>query len=206
MLDRKQFVIGVDRMRGPRRHCFLFAAFSVFGAVGAVQAGAVLDQFRSGAFGLPWNASTTAVEAKYPGGKWDQDDAGLDRYCAASRQPLLGLPAPHQTRELCFVMGRDRTMASATAHMDPTLPSLLAVVNRSRTRFGDFDAVKRDEGSIQSRFTYMLWTRDAPIVVIVGSANDADGRPEMVAFTVADEPLLFTTGAEEVSNRPSGGR
>jgi hypothetical protein len=43
--------------------------------------------------------------------------------------------------------------------MNASLPSLLAVVNRSRTMFGDFDAVKRDEGAIQSRFTYMLWPR-----------------------------------------------
>ena len=132
--------------------------------------------------------------------------AGVDRYCIASRQPLLGLPAPHQTREICFLIGGDGTMASATARMDATLPSLLAVVNRSRTRFGDFDAVKRDEGAIQSRFTYMMWTRDAPIVVVVGSENDTEGRPSLVAFTVADEASLFTAGAEKVSNRPAGAR
>ena len=115
---------------------------------------------------------------------------------------LLRLPAPHQTRELCFLIGADGTMASATANMDASLPALLAVVNRSRTMFGDFDAVRRDEGAIQSRYTYMLWTKDAPIVAVVGSSNDADGRPNMVAFTVADEASLFTSGAEKVSNRP----
>ena len=118
----------------------------------ASDAGAVADQFRTGAFGLPWNAGKTAIQAKYPGGQWDKDAAGTDRYCAPSRQSLLGLPAQHQTRELCFLIGGDGTMASATARLDATLPSLLAVVNRSRTRFGDFDAVKRDEGAIQSRF------------------------------------------------------
>jgi hypothetical protein len=168
----------------------------------AANAGGVADQFRSGAFGLAWNADKSAIQAKYPGGKWDKDDKGTDRYCAPSRQTLLKLPAPHQTRELCFLIGADGTMASATANMDASLPALLAVVNRSRTMFGDFDAVRRDEGAIQSRFTYMLWTRDAPIVAVVGSSNDADGRPNMVAFTVADEASLFTSGAEKVSNRP----
>lgn len=191
-------------MRGLRRTLSLVGGVSAFLLVGAAHAGAVSEQFRSGAFGLPWNASRTAIEAKYPGGKWDKDEAGVDRYCAASRQSLLGLPPQHQTRELCFLIGEDQTMASATARMDATLPALLAVVNRSRTRFGDFDAVKRDEGSVQSRFTYMMWTKDAPIIVVVGSTNDADGRPDMVAFTVADEASLFTGGAAKVSNRPAG--
>src|SRR5215218_2714501 len=96
-------------------------------------AGGVAEQFRSGAFGLPWNASKAAIQAKYPGGKWDKDDKGLERYCASNRQTLLNLPAPHQTRELCFKIGTDGTMASATANMDATLPALLAVVNRTRT-------------------------------------------------------------------------
>ena len=193
-------------MRGLSRTVSLLGGVSMFLIVGAAHAGAVADQFRTGAFGLPWNASKSAIQAKYPGGQWDKDAAGTDRYCAPSRQSLLGLPAQHQTRELCFLIGGDGTMASATARLDATLPSLLAVVNRSRTRFGDFDAVKRDEGAIQSRFTYMTWTKDAPIVVVVGSENDADGRPSLVAFTVADEATLFTSGAEKVSNRPTGGR
>ncbi len=65
---------------------------------GAAMAGAVADQFRTGAFGLPWNAGKNAIEAKYPGGKWDKDDTGAARYCAPSRQALLKLPAQHQTR------------------------------------------------------------------------------------------------------------
>jgi len=190
-------------MRGTRLTARAAAsvAISMF-VVGTAVAGGVSDQFRNGAFGLPWNASKSAIEAKYPGGRWDKDDQGTDRYCAQSRQTLLKLPAPHQTRELCFLMGADGTMASVTANMDASLQSLLAVVNRSRTMFGDFDAVRRDEGAIQSRYTYMLWTRDAPIVAVVGSSNADDGRPNMVAFTVADEAALFTTGAERVSNRP----
>jgi hypothetical protein len=206
MLVRHLDFPGVDRMRGLTRIVSLLGGVSVFLMVGTAHAGAIADQFRAGAFGLPWNAGKSAIQAKYPGGQWDKDGAGSDRYCAPSRQPLLGLPAPHQTRELCFLIGGDGTMASATARLDATLPSLLAVVNRSRTRFGDFDAVKRDEGAIQSRFTYMMWTRDAPIVVVVGSENEADGRPSLVAFTVADEATLFTSGAEKVSNRPTGGR
>ena len=193
-------------MHGLRRTLSLSCGFATLLIAGAAQAGAVAEQFRSGAFGLAWNASKSAVQAKYPAGAWDKDQAGADRYCAATRQPLLGLPTPHQTREICFLIGSDGTMASATARMDATLPSLLAVVNRSRTRFGDFDAVKRDEGAIQSRFTYMMWTRDAPIVVVVGSENDVEGRPSLVAFTVADEASLFTAGAEKVSNRPAGAR
>jgi hypothetical protein len=206
MLVRQLELPGVDRMRGLSRTVSLLGGVSMFLIVGAAHAGAVADQFRTGAFGLPWNAGKSAIQAKYPGGQWDKDAAGTDRYCAPSRQSLLGLPAQHQTRELCFLIGGDGTMASATARLDATLPSLLAVVNRSRTRFGDFDAVKRDEGAIQSRFTYMMWTKDAPIVVVVGSENDADGRPSLVAFTVADEATLFTSGAEKVSNRPTGGR
>ncbi|HEX9208626.1 MAG TPA: hypothetical protein VF851_10335 [Steroidobacteraceae bacterium] len=167
-------------------------------------AGAVAEQFRGGAFGLPWNAGKSAIQAKYPGGTWDKDESGVDRYCAPSRQALLGLPAQHQTRELCFLIGHDGTMASASAHMDPTLPALLAVVNRSRTRFGDFDSMKRDREAIQSRFSYMMWTKDSPIIVIVGSQNDNEGRPNQVAFTVADEATLYTSGAEKVSNRPAG--
>ena len=192
-------------MRGTR-FLSLLTGFSALLTLGTAQAGAVADQFRGGAFGLPWSAGKSAIEAKYPGGTWDTDDAGAERYCAASRQPLLGLPAQHQTRELCFLVGNDGTLASATANMEPSLPSLLAVVNRARTRFGDFDAVKRDEGAVQSRYTYLMWTRDEPIVVVVGSRNDDAGRPDMVAFTVADEPSLFTRGAEKVANRPAGAR
>jgi hypothetical protein len=172
-------------------------------AAGTANAGAVSTQFRSGAFGLPWNAGKGAIEAKYPGGKWDADDQGRARYCAASRQTLLKLPAPHQTRELCFLIGTDGTLASAAATMDPSLPTLLAVVNRSRTTFGDFDAVVRDDNAIQSRSNAMLWTKDAPYVVMVKSANDADGRPVLVSFTVADEANLHTAGAAKVDNRPA---
>jgi hypothetical protein len=170
---------------------------------GIATAGPVGDQYRAGAFGLPWNAGKGAIEAKYPGGQWDKDDKGRDRYCAASRQVLLKLPAQHQTRELCFLIGGDGTMASVTARMDASLPSLLAVVNRSRTVFGDFDAVQRDEAAIQSRSTAMLWTRDKPYVVQVASSNDADGRPQEVLFTVADEASLYAEGAAQVSNKPT---
>ena len=170
---------------------------------GAALAGAVGDQFRAGAFGLPWSAGKSAIESKYPGGKWDADSDGRARYCATSRQSLLKLPAPHQTRELCFIIGSDGTLGSATARMDASLPALLAVVNRSRTTFGDFDAVRRDENAIQSRSTAMLWTKDSPYVVQVASANDADGRPVEVTFTVADEQNMYTKGAAAVDNRPA---
>jgi hypothetical protein len=173
-------------------------------AAGVASAGSVADQFRSGAFGLPWNAGKDSIQGKYPGGKWDTDDKGHARYCAASRQTLLKLPAPHETRELCFLIGTDGTLASATATMDATLPSLLAVVNRCRTTFGDFDSVVRDENAIQSRSTGMLWTSDSPYVVRVQSQNDADGRPVLVTFTVADEANLYTGGASKVSSRPVG--
>jgi hypothetical protein len=169
---------------------------------GLASAGPVGDQYRGGAFGLPWNAGKTAIEAKYPGGKWAKDEKGREQYCSASRQPLLKLPVQHQTRELCFLIGGDGTLASVTARMDPSLPALLAVVNRSRTTFGDFDAVQRDDNSIQSRSTAMLWTRDKPYVVQVASLNDADGRPTAVTFTVADEASLYAEGAEKVSNKP----
>lgn len=193
-------------MRGQRPLVGFIRGMAALLFTGTALAGPVSEQFRGGAFGLPWHASKASIQARYPGGAWDRDESGTDRYCAPSRQPLLGLPAQHQTRELCFLIGDDGTMASATARLDPTLPALLAIVNRSRTRFGDFDAVKRDEDAIQSRYTYMMWTREAPIVVVVGSTNDADGRPSTVAFTVADEASLFTAGAEKVSNRPAGTR
>ena len=115
---------------------------------------------------------------------------------------MLKLPPQHKTRELCFLIGSDGTLASATARFEPTLPSLLAIVNRSRTIFGDFDSIKRDEGAVQSRYTYMMWTRDRPYLVQVGSANDADGRPNEVSFTVADDASLHAVGAGAVSNRP----
>jgi hypothetical protein len=169
-------------------------------------AGAVGDQFGGGAFGLPWNAGKSAIEAKYPGGKWDQTDKGFARYCATSKQLLLKLPAQYQTQELCFLIGQDNTLASVTARMDATLPALLAIVNRSRTMFGDFDAVRRDEGAIQSRHTNMLWMKDAPLVVQVSSGNDPDGRPNEVSFTVSDEGSLYTAGAEKVSNKPTVNR
>jgi hypothetical protein len=171
-------------------------------AIDSTMAGPVVDQFRGGAFGVAWNAGRPAIEAKHPGGRWDQDDHGRPRYCAKSQQPLLKLPPQHKTRELCFLMGADGTLASVTAHFEPTLPSLLAIVNRSRTIFGDFDSIKRDEGSVQSRYTYMMWTRDRPYLVQVGSTNDADGRPSEVTFTVADDAALHTGGADSVSHRP----
>jgi len=173
-------------------------------AVNVAVAGPVTDQFRGGAFGLAWNANKSAIEAKYPGGSWDTDEKGRERYCAASRQSLLKLPAQHQTRELCFLIGTDGTLASVTARMDASLPALLAVVNRSRTIFGDFDAVRRDEAVVQSKSTAMLWTREAPYVVQVASSNNADGSPAEVTFTVADEANFYTDGAERVSHRPPG--
>jgi hypothetical protein len=165
-------------------------------------AGAVTDLYRGGAYGLPWNATKDTIQAKYPGGKWVQNDKGQEQYCAASKQTLLKLPAPHQSRELCFVIGSDGTLASATAVMDASLPSLLAIVNRCRTTFGDFDAVVRDQQAIQSRSTAMLWTKDKQYVVRIVSENDTDGRPLMVSYTVADEPDMYTSGAAKVSNIP----
>ena len=187
----------------PNRLVSLIAGFSFVAFAGSSIAGGVADQFRGGAFGLPWSAGKSAIEAKYPGGKWDKDEVGIDRYCAPSRQPLLKLPAQHQTKELCFLIGGDNTLGAATARLEPSLPSLLAVVNRSRTMFGDFDAVKRDEGAIQSKFTNMLWLKDAPIIVVVSSMNGDDGKPSMVAFTVADEASMFAKNADKVSNKPT---
>jgi hypothetical protein len=190
---------GTDMSHLVTRIAFVvLAAFAVDSAV----AGAVVDQFKGGVFGLGWSASAAAIEAKYPGGRWEQDEQGHRRYCARSQQTVLKLPAPHRTRELCFLIGTDGTLASATARFEPTLPSLLAVVNRSRTLFGDFDSIKRDEGAVRSRYTYMMWTRDRPYLVQVGSTNDADGRPNDVSFTVADDATLHTGGADAVSHRP----
>lgn len=171
---------------------------------GTAAAGPVRDQFGAGAFGLPWSAGKSAIEAKYPGGAWTKDDKGRDQYCASSRQTLLKLPAQHQTKELCFLMGNDGTLGSATAKLDPTLPTLLAIVNRSRTMFGDFDMRRREEGTIISKWSAQLWTRDAPYVVQVWSENDDDGRPAQVTFTVADEAHLYMEGAARVANRPPG--
>jgi len=180
---------------------FALAALAMLTVESAV-AGAVVDQFRGGIFGLPWNAGRPAIEAKYPGGRWDQDDQGRPRYCAKTQQSLLKLPAQHKTREICFLVGADATLASVTARFEPTLPSLLAVVNRSRTMFGDFDSIKRDEGSVQSRYTFMMWTRDRPYLVQVGSTNDVNGRPNEVTFTVADDAAIHAGGADSVSHRP----
>ena len=181
--------------------CPAFLAIALLASESAV-AGAVVDQFRGGVFGLPWSAGRAAIEAKHPGGRWDQDDPGRPRYCARSQQTLLKLAAQYRTREICFLLGSDATLASATAKFEPSLPALLAIVNRSRTVFGDFDSIKRDEGAVQSRYTYMLWTRDRPYLVQVGSTNDADGRPAEVTFTVADDASLHTGGADAVSHRP----
>ncbi len=173
-------------------------------AAGAAEAGAVTAQFGAGAFGLPWNAGKSAIQAKYPGGTWDTDDKGHERYCAQSTQTLLKLPAPHQTKELCFLIGQDNTLAAATAVMNASLPTLLAVGGRCRTIFGDFDAMVRDDQALQSRFNAQLWTKDAPYVVVVRSENDSDGAPVRVTFTVADESNLFTEGSKKVDNRPAG--
>jgi hypothetical protein len=173
-------------------------------AAGSAAAGPVRDQFGPGVFGLAWNAGKPAIEAKYPGGTWDRDERGRDRYCAQSRQTLLKLPPQHQTRELCFLIGSDGTLGSATARLDASLPTLLAIVNRSRTMFGDFDMRRREEGTIISKWSAQLWTREAPYVVQVWSENDADGRPVDVTFTVADEAAIHTEGAARVANRPPG--
>ncbi len=179
----------------------LSAALIVLAAAPA-GAGGVREQFGGGAFGLPWNSSRSAVEARYPGGKWARDEKGRDRYCVASTQTLLRLPAPHQTRELCFLLNSSSQFSGVTARLDASLPTLLAVVNRSRTTFGDFDAVRRDEGEILSHQTHMLWTRDAPYVVQVSSRNDDDGRPVEVTFTVSEEAALYAAGAAKVTNAP----
>jgi len=187
-----------------RRFANLAAIFGTAALLGATMAnaGAVNEQFGSGVFGLPWNAVKSTIQAKYPGGKWDTDDKGHERYCVASKQSLLKLPAPHQSTELCFLIGKDSTLASATAVMNPTLTTLLAVVNRCRTTFGDFDSIVRDNQAIQSRYNAQLWTKDSPYVVMVRSENDADGAPTRVTFTVADEANLHTEGSKTVDNRP----
>lgn len=169
---------------------------------GSALAGGVRDHFGSGAFGLPWSASKASIQSKYPGGNWATDEKGREQYCVASRQTLMKLPAQHQTRELCFSMGADGTLGSATAHMNASLPTLLAVVMRSKTYFGDFDAVQRDEDAIQSKSTNMLWTREKPLLVKVASTNDDDGKPVAVAFTVSDEAAVHAQGAAAVSNVP----
>jgi len=184
--------------RIPILACVMFAAFASCPA--QASGGAVTDLYRGGVFGLPWDAQKDAIQAKYPGGQWDADDKGHPRYCAASKQTLLKLPPPHQSREMCFVIGNDGTLASATAVMEPTLMSLLAIVNRCRTTFGDFDSVVRDQQAIQSRSTAMLWTKDRPYVVRIKSENDPDGRPLVVTYTVADEANLYTSGAAAVAN------
>lgn len=190
-------------MRRSMRSAALLGGLAAM-TVGTAMAGPVGDQFRAGAFGVAWNAGKSAIESKHPGGSWDEDEHGRARYCTKSQQTLLKLAAQYSTRELCFLMGTDGTLGSVTARLDASLPALLAVVNRSRTMFGDFDSVRRDESAIQSRSTAMLWTRETPYVVQVASANDADGRPMDVTFTVADEAAIHTLGAERVSHRPAG--
>ena len=186
---------------------FVTAAAALVGlssllTAGAVNAGPVRNMYGSGAFGLPWSAGKSAIQAKFPGGQWDTDDKGHDRYCVPSKQTLMKLPPPHQSKELCFLIGQDGTLAAATAVLNPTLPSLLAVVNRCRTNFGDFDAMLREEGAIQSSFNAQLWTKDSPYIVVVRSENDSDGAPVRVTFTVADEANLYTQGSKKVDNRP----
>ena len=171
-------------------------------STGIASAGPVRDLYSNGAFGLPWNAGKADIQSRFPGGNWAEDDKGRPKYCAPSRQTLLKLPAQFQSKEMCFLIGTDGTLASATATLEPSLQSLLAIVNRCRTTFGDFDAVVRDQQAIQSRSTAMLWTRDAPYVVRVESQNDTDGRPLVVTYTVADEANLYTAGASKVSTVP----
>lgn len=190
--------------RIPFLACVAIVAVASYSSVAA--AGSVRDQYSKGAFGLPWNAGKADIQSKFPGGNWTEDDKGRPKYCAASRQTLLKLPAQFQSKEMCFLIGTDGTLASATATLDPSLQSLLAIVNRSRTTFGDFDAVVRDQQAIQSRSTAMLWTRDAPYVVRVESQNDSDGRPLVVTYTVADEANLYTAGASKVSTVPDSTR
>lgn len=190
--------------RIPFLACVTIVAVASYSSVAA--AGSVRDQYSKGAFGLPWNAGKADIQSKFPGGNWTEDDKGRPKYCAASRQTLLKLPAQFQSKEMCFLIGTDGTLASATATLDPSLQSLLAIVNRSRTTFGDFDAVVRDQQAIQSRSTAMLWTRDAPYVVRVESQNDTDGRPLVVTYTVADEANLYTAGASKVSTVPDSAK
>jgi hypothetical protein len=51
----------------------------------------------------------------------------------------------------------------------------------------------------------MLWLKDAPIIVVVSSSNGADGKPDKVVFSVADEASLFAKDADKVSNKPPAG-
>lgn len=182
------------------------AIMAVTSSTGIAAAGPVRDLYSNGAFGLPWNAGKADIQSRFPGGNWGEDDKGRPKYCAASRQTLLKLPAQFQSKEMCFLIGTDGTLASATATLEPSLQSLLAIVNRCRTTFGDFDAVVRDQQAIQSRSTAMLWTRDAPYVVRIESQNDPDGRPLVVTYTVADEANLYTAGASKVSTVPDPGK
>ncbi len=101
-------------------------------------------------------------------------------------------------------MGSDGTLGSGhgTAS-NASLPSLLAVVNRSRTMFGDFDAVQRDDSADPVDAPRpCCGLKDSPIIAVVSSANDDDGKPNVVAFTVADEASLFAKDADKVSNKP----
>jgi hypothetical protein len=95
------------------RHHFLALVLgcSFMASPAVAAAGGVADQFRSGAFGLSWNADKNAIEAKYPGGPGTRPRSASTEYCAPSRQVLLKLPTQHQTKELCFMMGSDKTSA-----------------------------------------------------------------------------------------------
>ncbi len=172
-------------------------------AVDSAVAGAVVDQFRGGAFGLAWNAGGAAIETRYPGGRWDQDDRrpkALLRGDAAVAAQAAG--AAQDARDL--LPGGRRTARSRAR--PPASSPHCPRCSPSSTAAARFSAISTrssaTKGSVQSRFTYMLWTRDRPYLVQVGSTNDADGRPSEVTFTVADDAALHTGGADSVSHRP----
>jgi hypothetical protein len=165
---------------------------SVLGAT-AAHAGAVSEHFSKGIFGVSWGDSRSALTGKYPAGTWKENT-----YCVDSKQTLMKLAAAYQTKKVCFSIGNDQTVDEIFAHFSPTLPSLLAVVNRSRTMFGDFDSIQRDD-AIQSRNTVMLWSKDRPLQLRISSKNDSDGRPESIVLSVHENASPLA-GVKAVNN------
>lgn len=176
------------------RHLFICSllGLSVLGPLPA-HAGAVSEHFSKGVFGISWGDSRSTLTGKYPAGAWQENT-----YCVDSKQTLMKLAAAYQTQKVCFSVGEDQTVDGIFAHFSPTLPSLLAVVNRARTMFGDFDSIQRDD-AIQSKNTVMLWSKDRPLQLRISSKNDSDGRPESIVLSIHENPAPLA-GVKAVKN------
>ena len=152
-------------------------------AVESALAGAVVDQFRGGAFGVAWNAARCRCRGEVSGRSLGPGRAGSPALLRSDPADAAQAAAAAQDARDLLPDGRRRYARQC----DRAACADAACAARGRQpQPDDCSAISTPSSAtraaVQSRYTYMLWTRDRPYLVQVGSTNDVDGRPNEVTL------------------------